>query len=582
MTESSSFSGPTLAIIRRLFADHARLAAGAYLLAGLLMAVAAACTALTAYLLKPVLNLMVEADGFNSLRSLSFYVAFLFLLRGAVTYFYQVLLARTGNRIVARVQTRLFEHLLHQNLSYFKDRHSSEFINRLSLAATGIRDTLQILITSVGRDILTLLGLMIVMFVQDALMALVALFLLPLGAYRLSRLIKRVRLFAKSSFDGSTRILRIMQEALQGMRMVKSFNLEPLLTGRMLAAISEVELSANRMAAGMAVASPLADIFGGLAIAGVILYGSWHVTGSQGDAGSFVSFIAALLMAYEPAKRLARLHLEIQNGLVGAKLIYDLFDSPAAEKPRAEQRHLAVDHGQISFENVTFSYRPNEKVLADLSFVVEPNATTALVGLSGGGKSTIISLIQRFYDPNAGRILIDGHDIAAVDLGSLRDKTALVAQDVFLFQGTIEENIALGRPGASRMEIIAAAKKAFAHEFIMSFHAGYGTSVGEQGLQLSAGQRQRIEVARAILKDAPILLLDEPTAALDPDSERAVQKALDAFRRGRTTLVVAHRLRTIVDADRICVIGSGRALETGTHAELMAKGGHYRMLFTAQ
>jgi ATP-binding cassette subfamily B protein len=241
-----------------------------------------------------------------------------------------------------------------------------------------------------------------------------------------------------------------------------------------------------------------------------------------------------------------------------------------------------VAHGRIVVENVDFRYRPDEAVLAGFNLVVKPNQTTALVGPSGGGKSTIIALLQRFYAPESGRILIDGADIAQVDLHSLRAKIAFVSQDVFLFNGSIRDNIALGRPGAGDEEIFAAARKAHAHDFICGFSTGYETSVGEQGAQLSGGQKQRIAIARAILKDAPILLLDEPTAALDSESEREVQKALDELRIGRTTLVVAHRLQTIINADTIVVIEGGRAAEAGSHEQLMALGGVYRTFFASQ
>jgi ATP-binding cassette subfamily B protein len=338
----------------------------------------------------------------------------------------------------------------------------------------------------------------------------------------------------------------------------------------------------NRVAASSAITSPLGDTLAGLAIAVVIFYGSWRVTVGHADPGSFFAFIAALLMAYEPAKRVARLNLDLQNGLVGARLIYDVLDRPPAEAVQPGKPPLAVSAGRIAFENVCFGYRSEEMVLDRLDLAAEPNATTALVGPSGGGKSTIVSLIQRFYKPDSGRISIDGQDIAAVDLVSLRDKIAFVSQDVFLFRASIRDNIALGRPGASEAEIMAAARKAYAHDFIMGFADGYATSVGEHGAQLSGGQRQRIAIARAILKNAPILLLDEPTAALDSDSERAVQTALDELCTGRTTLVVAHRLQTIIRADRICVVEGGRIVEVGTHDELISRRGTYRGFFEAQ
>jgi ATP-binding cassette subfamily B protein len=492
------------------------------------------------------------------------------------------MLSRTGNRIVAGVQRRLYEHLLRQDMSFFQDRHSTEFMTRLSIAAGGVRDTLQTLITSAGRDILTLVGLIIVMIIQDPIMALIALSIMPVGGFLLSKLIQRVRKSARRSYDGSARILETMQETMQGIRIVKSFNLEGIMRGRMSSAVREVEKSVNRMASGQAVSSPISDTVAGIAIGAVIFYGSWRVTIAGADPGSFFSFVAALLMAYEPGKKLARMHLDLQSGLTGARMIYEVLDTPAQEEQREGLPKLNVGEGRIAFENIRFGYRPDEYVLDGIDLVAEPNATTALVGPSGGGKSTIIALIQRFYSPASGKIVIDGQNISDVDLVSLRDRIAFVSQDVFLFRGTIRENIALGKPGATDAEIEQAARMANAHDFIVGFKTGYETGVGEQGAQLSGGQRQRIAIARAFLKNAPIILLDEPTAALDSESEREVQKALDSLRQGRTTLVVAHRLQTIVNSDRICVIENGKAVETGTHEQLIAARGTYHAFFATQ
>jgi ATP-binding cassette subfamily B protein len=545
------------------------------------MAVTAAATAVCAFLLKPVLNEMTSPHGFQSLERLSLTIACLFLLRGLATYGSLVLLARTGNRIIAKVQGRLFDRLIYQDLTFLQQHNAGEVLTRLTIAANGVKDVLQVLMTSAGRDALTLLGLVTVMIVQDPLLSIVALALMPLGTYGLGRLIKHVRGLARRSFDGSAKIMFTMQEALLGMHVIKSFGLERLMMARMQSAVTEVETAASRMSAGMAISSPVADVFGGLAIASVVLYGGWRVRSSGADAGSFFSFIAALLMAYEPAKRLAKLQLELQNGLVGARLIYDFMDRDSVETPCLDGPALAIETCRVAFDNVSFAYREGEPVLDGLNFVAEPGKTTALVGISGCGKTTIVNLLQRFYTAQAGRITIDGQDIAHVALGSLRAAIASVSQDVFLFSATIAENIALGRIGATRREIVAAARQANAHDFISAFAAGYETHVGDQGLQLSTGQRQRIAIARAILKDAPILLLDEPTASLDPDSEREVQKAIDYIRKGRTTIVVAHRLQTIYDADCICVIDKGRVSESGRHSELMQKHGLYAALFEA-
>jgi ATP-binding cassette subfamily B protein len=569
-------------MMSRLLRDYGRAHKWAYAASAVLLAASAGTTALAAALLKPVLNGMATAERFSEMRVLAFAVFGLFILRGLSTYGALVLLSRTGNRIVAAVQGRVFEQLLRQNLLYFQDRHSSEFIARLAIAANGVRDSLQVMIQGVARDGLTVVGLIAVMIWRDPVIALPALCVLPIAALFLGQVIRKVRAFARRSFDGSTRIMQTMGETVLGMRIIKAFNLEDEMQRRMDAAITVVERSANRMSRGAAIASLMADSLSGLAIGFAIFYGSWRVSIGHGDVGSFVSFMGALLLAYDPAKRLGRVNVDIQNGLVGARLIYEVLDAPQGEAPQPSNPTLAVGRGRVVIEGARFAYRTGEYVLDGLDLVAEPNATTALVGPSGGGKTTILGVIQRFYALHDGRVTIDGQDIGAVDLSSLRDRIAFVSQDVFLFRGSIRDNIAIGRIGATEAEIVAAARKAHAHDFILQFAAGYETNVGEQGAQLSGGQRQRIAIARAILKDAPILLLDEPTAALDSESEREVQKALDDLRAGRTTIVVAHRLQTIVGSDRIWVIEGGRAVETGEHHELIARRGAYYAFFAAQ
>ncbi|MDB5571215.1 MAG: transporter ATP-binding protein [Hyphomicrobiales bacterium] len=572
----------TAQVLRRLFRDHGRKHLHSYVVAMLLMSVGAGATAWSAYLLKPVLNGLIEGEHFKDMRYMAWLVFGLFAARGLVTYLAAIVLSRAGNAIIAAAQGRLFEHLLRQDLRFFADRHSSDFITRIVYAPNGVRDTIQALITSLGRDVLTLLGLVAVMFVQDARLALIAVAGVPVAAVILSRTVGRMRKFMRRSYVGSAQIMETMQETVHGARIVKSFNLEDIMRARMAVAIREVERASNRVQAGLAISNPVADTLAGLAIGLVIFYGSWRVSVAEADAGSFFSFVAAMLMAYDPAKRLARLKLDIQNGVTSARLMYEVLETPAAETRTPGLPGLKVAQGRIVLENIRFRYRPDEMVLDGLDLVIEPSQTTALVGPSGGGKSTVIALIQRFYAPESGRISIDGQDIAGLDLASLRDSIAFVSQDVYLFRGTIRENIALGKLGATQDEIVAAAQKAHAHDFIMGFSSGYDTQVGEQGAQLSGGQKQRISIARAILKDAPILLLDEPTAALDSESEREVQRALDDLRIGRTTLVVAHRLQTIINADRIHVVANGKAAESGAHDELIRRGGAYRSFFASQ
>ncbi len=571
-----------LALLRRLFAEHARQHLWTYAAAACLMGVGAATTTASAYLLKPIVNNMVAGSDFKVLRTISWSVVGLFTVRGFASFGALVLLSRAGNRIVADIQRRVFDVLLTRDMRFFNQTHSAEMITRLSAGAGGMRDALQVTITSMSRDALTAAGLLALMVYQDPLLAIVALSVMPIAAVTLGRLIKNIRRFARRSYDGFTRISETLQETVLGVRIVKSFNLEAIMRERMGTAIREVERSANRMATIGAQSGPLSDILAGFAIGGVIFYGSWRVAIQHLDPGSLFSFVGAMLMAYEPLKRLGRVNLDIQNGLVGARMIYDVLDDTTVEKTNPDRPKLQMTKGRVVFEGVSFAYRAGEPVLNGVDFVAEPNITTALVGPSGGGKSTIVGMIQRFYAPDSGRVLIDGQNILDVELRSLRDAIAFVSQDVFLFRSSIRDNIALGRPGASEAEIVAAAVKAHAHEFISGFASGYNTNVGEHGAQLSGGQRARIAIARAILKDAPILLLDEPTAALDAESEREIQKALDELRVGRTTIVVAHRLQTIVNADRICVIAGGRVAETGVHAELIAGEGVYHDFFATQ
>ena len=306
------------------------------------------------------------------------------------------------------------------------------------------------------------------------------------------------------------------------------------------------------------------------------------MTIASDDPGSFFSFVVAFLLAYEPGKRLARVHLEIQNGLANARLIFDVLDRASPDADQTGGTPLTITQAQIAFERVRFSYQPDEPVIKGLDLIAPAGKTTALVGPSGAGKSTIVALLQRFHAPQSGRITIDGQDIAQVNLHALRDAIAFVPQDVFLFEGSVRDNIALGRPGSSDAQIEDAAKRADAHDFILAFRNGYDTAVGELGQRLSGGQRQRIAIARAMLKDAPILVLDEPTAALDPESERDVRRAIDRLRSGRTTIVIAHQLQTILSADLICVIEDGRMTASGTHQALIAQPGSYRNFFNAQ
>jgi subfamily B ATP-binding cassette protein MsbA len=570
------------ALIKRLLAEQGLVHWRKYAIAFALMAISASCTALSAYLIGDVINQAYVNKNLAGIFILGGITAALFTIKGLATYGHSVMLSKIGNRIVADNQRSVFAKLLNEGLSFFSDRHSTEFIARLTAGAAAATQVINLLVTSLGRDALSLIGLLTVMIVQDPLMSFISFVVAPPAFFVLRKLIRRIYGIARAQFQGGTRIIETLQETLQGIRIVKAFTLEDIMRERFDRNVAAVEHEANKMARVSNRASPLMETLGGCAIALAITYGGYRVIETGATPGQFFSFIAAFLLAYEPAKRLARLNIELNSGLVGVRILFEVLDSPPSEPADDDKPALVIKTPRLEFEDVHFAYRTDEAVLRGISFVAEPGKLTALVGPSGSGKTTIINMILRFYDAERGRIVIDGQDIRQVARRSLRRQVAYVGQDVFLFRGTIRDNIAFGKPGASEDEIVAAAKGAYAHDFILSFPRGYETPVGEHGLQLSGGQRQRVAIARALIKNAPIILLDEATASLDSESELQVREAMEHLCQGRTTVAIAHRLHTVSHADRIFVIEDGQVCESGRHEELLRKSGRYASFYRLQ
>ncbi len=569
-------------LIRRLVLEQGAAYWRRYLLAFALMAVSAATTAGSAWLLGQVINQAYVDKNIRGIAILSGVTVIIFILKGAATYGHQVILSKISNAILANNQRALFAKLMRESVGFFSERHSSEFLARLTAGANSVTQVLNLLINAVGRDVLSLIGLIAVMVMQDPLMALLGFAVAPPAMLVLRKLVKRIKGLAHTQFTGTADIMETMQESLQGIRTVKAFTLEETMRTRIDASITAVELNANKMARVSNRSSPLMETLGGLAVAGGLMYGGYSVVALGATPGQFFSFLTAFLLAYEPAKRLARLNIELNSSLIGARKLLEIVDSPASEPDDADKPALKLTDARVELREVSFAYRPNEPVLNRMSFVAEPGKVTALVGPSGGGKSTVLALLLRFYETDSGDILIDGQSIANVSRQSLRQQTAYVGQDVYLFRDTIGANIAFGKQGATEAEIVAAAKAACAHEFIMGFPQGYGTPVGEHGAQLSGGQRQRVAVARALLRNAPIILLDEATAALDSESEKQVQEAIEHLCRNRTTIVIAHRLHTIMHADAILVVEGGEIVERGRHDDLLRRGGRYASFFRLQ
>jgi ATP-binding cassette subfamily B protein len=569
-------------LVRRLLTEYGLTRWKRYVFAFALMGLGAACTALTAYLIRDIVNEAYVQKNFPGVVQIAVMTFLLFVIRGLSNYGHAVILLRIGNSIVAENQRRMFSGLLQQNIGFFADHHSSEFAARLTAGAQAATQVLNLLITALGRDLLTLLALLAVMIWQDPIMSLFAFVIAPPLGIVMRKLTRRVRTVAHNQWAGGARILETLLETLQGMRIVKAFTLEDAVRARFQSHVADVERESNKMARVSQRVHPFTEGLGGFAAMLIMVYAGYSTIYGGATPGQFVSFMSALLLAYEPAKRLARLNLDLNATLVGVRMLFEIIDRPLTEPEGDARPALTLSKARVEFSHVTFAYREGEPVLRDTSFVAEPGQVTALVGPSGGGKSTILNLIIRFYEAQGGTITIDGQDIATVARRSLRQQIALVGQDTFLFRASVRDNIAFGNPGASEAEIIAAAKAAHAHDFIMSFPNGYDTEVGEHGLKLSGGERQRVAIARALIKNAPIILLDEATAALDAQSERHVQEAIAELCRGRTTLAIAHRLSTIMHADRILVIDGGHVAESGRHDELLRNNGRYAVFHKLQ
>jgi subfamily B ATP-binding cassette protein MsbA len=569
-------------LIRRLVMEQGIVYWRRYLVAFLLMGVAAAATAGSAYVLGQVINQAYVDRNVAGIAIFSGIVVVLLFIKGIATYGHTVISAKIGNAILANNQRRLFAKLMNENMAFYSERHSSEFLARLTTGAKSITEVMELLVNAVGRDILLLISLMAVMIAQDPKLSLIGLLVVPPAMLFLRKLVKRIKGLAHANFTGSADIMETMQESLQGIRTVKAFTLEAAMQRQIDANIARVEQNANKMARVSNRANPFMEMLGGFAVAGCLLYGGYSVVALGATPGQFFAFMTAFLLATEPAKRLSRLNIDLNSKLVGARMLLEIVDGPASEPDDSDKPALKLSDARVEFRDVSFAYRPNEPVLRGMSFMAEPGKTTALVGPSGGGKSTVLALLLRLYEVSDGAILIDGQSISEVARQSLRQQTAYVGQDVYLFRDNIRANIAFGKIGATEDEIVAAAKAACAHDFIMSFPLGYDTPVGEHGTQLSGGQRQRIAVARALIRNAPIILLDEATAALDSESEKQVQEAIEHLCANRTTIVIAHRLHTITHADTILVVEGGEIVERGQHDELLRRNGRYASFFRLQ
>ncbi|MBZ9992324.1 ABC transporter ATP-binding protein [Mesorhizobium sp. BH1-1-4] len=565
-------------LLRESFHQH-KFGYGAAILS---MLVVAGMTAASAWILREITNEFVIDKRLDRVNMIAVAVAGIFIVKGIANFVQAYFMSRVGNAIIAERQRKIYDRILAQGIEFYHSTSSSDLITRMTNNAQAARNVLDLVVTSYVRDLVTLAALIGIMVWQQPALSLICFVVGPIAIYGVNRILKRVRKFAAMEFRSVGQIVQVMQETAIGVRVVKSFNLEGLMRKRMYRAVADVEDRANNIAALEAVTSPVMETLAGLAIAGAVMVSGLLVLQGGQMPGNIMAFIAALLLAYEPAKRLARVRISLESGIVGVRMMFQLADEPLtlAEKPDA--RPLLAGPGEIRFDAVSFAYQNGPPVLDGFDLTLAPGKMTALVGPSGGGKSTILNLIMRMYDPRSGKVLLDGQDISHATLASLREKIAYVSQDTFLFAGTIMHNIRLGREGATDDEVIAAARAANAHDFIMAQAKGYETDVGENGGLLSGGQRQRISIARAMLRNAEILLLDEATSALDAESEALFRDALQQLTEGRTTIVIAHRLSTVHQADTIVVLEAGKVVESGPHKALLRQGGLYQKLYEYQ
>ncbi len=548
----------------------------------LCMALAAGATAVNAYLMEPVLDDVFVRRDRTMLYVVPLMVVAAALVKGGGTYGQAVLMNQVGQRIIADLQVRLFAHLMRADLQFFHDNPTGRLIARFTNDVNLLRGAVTQSLTGIAKDLLTVLALVALMFYQDWSLALIAFVGFPLAIFPIMRIGKRMRKVSVNTQTEIANLSTLLDETFQGARHVKAYGMEDYETGRARAVVERVFRLVLKATRTRSAVHPIMETLGSVAVALVVLYGGSQVIVGTTTPGTFFSFVTALLLAYQPIKSLASLNATLQEGLAAAERVFALIDLEPQITDRAGAKLLPAGPGEIRFDDVRFAYAPGKPVLSGIGLVAPAGRTVALVGPSGGGKSTVLNLIPRFYDVGSGSVAIDGVDVREVTLASLRERIAIVSQEVSLFHDTIRANIAYGKPAASADEIVAAARLAGAHDFIVGLSDGYDTVVGERGVKLSGGQRQRIAIARALIKNAPILLLDEATSALDNESERQVQTALATLIRGRTTLVVAHRLSTIVDADLIYVIDDGRVVERGRHDELLATGGTYARLWALQ
>ena len=554
---------------------------GKLILAMLCMIVVAGVTSIMAFLVKPVLDDIFIKREMSKLGYLPPLVIILYIIKGSFSYGHTFLMNFVGQRIVAELRDRLYQHIQSLSQRFFDTTPTGILMSRITNDVNLIQGAVSSAVTGILKDAFTIVGLVGVIFYRDFNLAILAMLVFPLAVIPIVKFGRKLRKISTQSQVTMGSISMLLHETISGSRIVKAFNMEPYESARFHKENMRLFKLIMRDVSIKAMSSPVMEFLGGIGIACIIWYGGYQVIKGSSTPGTFFSFLTALIMLYEPVKRLSSLNNTIQQGLAAAMRVFEILDTPSEIRDQPGVKELPVLQQGISFNKVSFRY-DRQGVLKDISFAVKVGEMVAIVGESGGGKTTLVHLLPRFYDVTDGSITIDGADIRSGTLRSLRAQMGMVTQQIILFNDTVKNNISYGKPDTSEEDLRRVADAAYAYDFIQKLPDKFDTVIGEQGVRLSGGERQRLAIARALLKDPPILILDEATSSLDTESEWEVQKALDNLMVGRTTLVIAHRLSTVRNATRILVIDNGRLVEEGTHDTLMEKKGYYYKLHEMQ
>ena len=569
-------------IVTRIWREHLKPRFGLLALAASAMLLTAATTGAIPFLIQRTADDVFVAKNEQMVYWVTAAIVVVTIVKAIAEYIADVTVAYLGHRFIADLRIQMFAKLARADLNWIQTVHSGRLLSGFLNDAMLIRQTASRSLVTLGENYLKVIILIGAMFYMDARFSVLILIFMPLAWFMLSRQRRKMRKSTTKSLQETGDLSALITQTLRGMRIVRAYRQEDREEARAASAINRALEFTMRGTRARAMSSPSIELLTGFGFALAIYFAG--TKGVRGDLtlGHFMGFMTGALLIYAPLKGAATLQTQLQEGIAAASRVLGIVDRQVRLLEAPDAKPLALDRGEIEFRNVSFAYEPENAVLKGVGLIVPPGRTVALVGPSGSGKSTLVNLTLRFFDPDRGKVLIDGQDIKDVTVNSLRDAIALVTQDPVLFDDTIRSNIAYGAKPVDEGQVIQAAKAAAAHDFIMGLPKGYDTRVGEAGGLLSGGERQRIAIARAIYKDAPILLLDEPTSSLDSESEAKVQAALEVLMRGRTVLMIAHRLSTVKKADLICVLDQGRIIETGRHDELVAKGGLYTRLHRTQ